>query len=165
MYSPEPVSLLHGLLPEDQAGNENFAYVYRTKRTQMNVSTELIFKTTRSGGKGGQNVNKVETAVLASFAIDQSQILSDTQQQTIKEKLQSRINSNGYLTVKSQTYRTQLENKEDAIKKINTLIAGALRKKKARIATKATRASVEKRITSKKLRSNLKEGRRKFRED
>lgn len=129
----------------------------------IDVSSEIQLQTTRSGGKGGQNVNKVETAVIAYFNITSSQILSEEQKQIVLVKLTNRINSEGSLVVKSQTFRTQLENKEDAIKKVNELITSALKKKKARIATKPSKQSKEKRIESKKRSSEVKMGRKKLR--
>jgi len=129
----------------------------------MDVASEIKFQTTRSGGKGGQNVNKVETAVIGYFQVETSQLLSAEQKALILQKLSNRITGDGSLMVKAQTHRTQLENKEEAIRKINELIQGALKKKKLRLATKPSRASRAKRVDAKKKKAEIKAGRQRFR--
>ena len=135
---------------------------FQSNMTLIDFSPEINFKTTRSGGKGGQNVNKVETAVIGSLHIGTSQLLTEDQIQTLTQKLNKRITSEGFLQVKSQTYRTQLQNKKEVTRKINELVHAALKKKKKRIATKVSKALKEKRLESKKRKAELKSTRKKY---
>jgi ribosome-associated protein len=128
---------------------------------KIDITKEIVFKTARSGGSGGQNVNKVETMVEGRWHIENSTIVSAEQKALITEKLSNRITADGFLLIKSQEARTQISNKAIVIEKMNELVNKALYKKKTRIATKVPKAVVEKRIQAKKVKSLHKAGRKK----
>ena len=97
------------------------------------------------------------------WPVSASALFTDVQKQLLLEKLSNRINKEGFLLVKSQVHRTQQSNKEEVIRKINELIAAALTPKKARIASKPSKAAKEKRFDSKKKKGEQKQSRRKIR--
>jgi ribosome-associated protein len=125
----------------------------------IEFTSELIFSTSRSGGKGGQNVNKVETKVEVRWDIDGSQIANTAQKEMIKQKLSSRLNSKNELIITASEHRTQLANKIAVIKKIHQIVHQALRIDKKRIKTDLPSGAKLKRREAKKRNSELKKSR------
>ena len=111
---------------------------------------ECIFQSSRSQGPGGQNVNKVNSRVELRFNVKESKILELREQDQILKKLKNRISSDFILILSEQGSRSQIQNKTLLTEKFKSLIESALRKKKKRIPTRATRASKEKRLERKK---------------
>jgi ribosome-associated protein len=129
--------------------------VYINSRIQIPLS-ELHFRFTRSGGPGGQNVNRVSTRVELVFDMQHSPSLDPASREMLRSGLRSKLDSRGTLRVVSQESRSQWKNKQTAIEKFEYILRRALRPAKHRTPSTATRSSKEKRLTEKKQRGESK---------
>jgi ribosome-associated protein len=121
---------------------------------------ELRFRATRAGGPGGQHVNTSSTRVEVVWDVAASPSLTDAQRERLLRKLSSRIDSRGRLRVAAGERRSQLQNRQAAQERLNTLVAEALRRRRPRKPTKPSKAAVERRLTEKRRRRQRKHERR-----
>lgn len=128
--------------------------------SKQDLSREVTFKTSRSGGKGGQNVNKVSSKVEINLNIHASTLFNDEQKAILAEKLANRINSEGILQVITEEDRSQLRNKEKGLEKLIVLLRTALHRPKVRKPTKPGKGVIEKRLKLKQATAVKKINRR-----
>lgn len=125
------------------------------------IEPHIQYKTARSGGAGGQHVNKVETKVILLFDVDNASVFSPEERERIKLRLASRIQADGRIQIQSQDTRSQLKNKEIALNRLEELLTQALKVDKPRKKTKPSRASVNARLEAKRKQALRKIERRK----
>jgi ribosome-associated protein len=117
---------------------------------------ELIFRASRSGGPGGQNVNKVNTRITLFFDVSNCESFSDVQKQRILSRLSTRADKNGLIRVVSQRFRTQKANRRAAVERLQQLLTEALKTRPVRKKTRVPYAAKKRRLEEKRRRSLLK---------
>lgn len=125
------------------------------------LKKELTYRTSRSGGAGGQHVNKVESKVTLVWNINESEILTEEEKIRVRQKLTNRLNKDGLLQMEASTERSQTRNKEIVTARLFDLVQKALKKDKKRVATKIPKAQILDRLDRKKKQSQKKQYRRK----
>ncbi|QDH80069.1 aminoacyl-tRNA hydrolase [Echinicola soli] len=130
--------------------------------SRLDFSHEVTFKTAKSGGPGGQNVNKVNTKVQLVFDVRSSQILTEDEKDKVLGHLATKLNADGHIQVVVQESRSQRQNKALALQKFSLLISKVFVRKKKRKPTKPTKAAVKKRLENKKRKGEKKQWRRKL---
>lgn len=125
------------------------------------LKRELSYRTSRSSGPGGQHVNKTESRVELLWHLENSVCLSEEEKTLLRERLHSRITEEGMLILASEKHRSQQQNKADVTERFFTLIQAQIIPTKNRTPTKPTRSSIEKRISQKKIRGQIKRSRMK----
>ncbi|WP_373523089.1 alternative ribosome rescue aminoacyl-tRNA hydrolase ArfB [Aquiflexum sp.] len=121
---------------------------------------EFQFQASRSSGPGGQNVNKVNSKVTLIFNVPNSMILEEDEKSRLMEKIGNKLDSEGNIQILAQEKRSQIQNKEIAIRKFYDLLSKAFHKKKIRKVTKPSKGAIEQRLKEKKALSEKKKGRR-----
>jgi ribosome-associated protein len=122
--------------------------------------SELQFRFSRSGGPGGQHVNRSETRVELLFDVRTSPSLTDDQRQRLLLRLRTHLDTDGVLHVVASETRSQSENRARSVARFQRILAGALRRHKRRVPTAPTAASRERRLSAKRARSRVKQARR-----
>ena len=148
---PDGADLGHSLVPEDAI------VIYPDL---VIPAAELRYRFSRSGGPGGQHVNRTETRVELLFDVAHSSSLTDDQRARVLHRLQGHVDHDGVLRVVSSATRSQLDNRADAATRFQALLQAALKHRKHRIATRPSAGARERRLDQKRVRAGVKQARR-----
>lgn len=124
--------------------------------TGKEIDAELMFTSSRSSGAGGQSVNKVNSKVTLRWDIKNSKLISSEQKDLLRSRLARQLTTDGELIITSQEHRSQLQNRNAVVQKLNAILAHSFKKKKTRKSSKPTKASIQKRLEGKRRQSEKK---------